>query len=498
MLGVQSSTWLSKPVTTTHKREMVAKYARRRANVRCVAVPLGGQSDGGFDQQSPTPAQPVLTAQPTHPTQPSQPSTKSQVPVFGLACSAAVMAAVARNSFTLLAVPISKELSLSMADIGAVQSALLAGYLVGQMPAGHWADKFGGLRTLMLGLLVWSLFGVVTMAVPLMASPVVALLLLRGGLGLGQSVLMPSISATAAQNFSPAERGDKTSGIYAFYSLGTVLGLVVTPLVAEMVGWTGCIGAVGVVGISIALFGLLSIKESVRVQGDAPDGAAERTLPPTNPAAAATSAAPTSIAARMIAPNTRLILLLCCWTHFVIGFGFFTLQQWMPLFLNGYVHDLKVLGLVSSLPWMGTALVSAASGRLSLYLAREKQWSSLRIRKFMQTTSSLGIAVCLLPLVVLPGVGALTGTTAVLCMCFAVAFQGMCYPGYHSYVQDIFAKDAGVVLAFTNSWSIVAGVCGNVLCGMMAGDFSRVFGVVMSLYVISAGTFFFGAGVPTK
>ena len=441
---------------------------RRPANVQCVAVPVSSTGDN-FDL-------------------PSQVVRRNKV--FQLACSAAVMAAVARNSFTLLAVPISRELSLSMADIGAIQSSLLAGYLVGQMPAGHWADKFGGPKTLMFGLLVWSLFGSATMALPLFASPVLTLLVLRGGLGLGQSVLMPAISATAAQNFSPAERGDKTSGIYACYSLGTVLGLVVTPLLAEAVGWMGCVGAVGIVGVAIAMYGLMILRTSNAA------GTAVVSLPPANFSSEPSSSeggclvgtANSSKTADVLKNNTG-ILLLCCWTHFVIGFGFFTLQQWMPLFLNGYVQDLKILGLVSSLPWMGTALVSAVSGRLSLYLAKEKQWSALRIRKFMQTTSSLGIAACLLPLCVLPNVGALT---AVLCMCFAVAFQGMCYPGYHSYVQDIFANDAGVVLALTNSWSIVAGVCGNLLCGMV-GDFPLVFGVVMCLYIISAATFFFGA-----
>jgi len=422
--------------------------------VQCVAVPMSGEA--GF---------------------PAEHTEQSQVvrrkSVFQLACSAAMMAAVARNSFTLLAVPISRELSLSMADIGAIQSALLTGYLVGQMPAGHWADKFGGPRTLMMGLLAWSVFGSATMAMPLVASPVLALLVLRGGLGLGQSVLMPAISATAAQNFSPAERGDKTSGIYACYSLGTVLGLVVTPLLAEAVGWMGCVVAVGLVGVAIAFYGLFVLRD------------AEVTPEPSSSSSSATR----SLTTTAVLKNNTSILVLCCWTHFVIGFGFFTLQQWMPLFLNGYVQDLKVLGLISSLPWMGTALVSAGSGKLSLYLARKKRWSALRIRKFMQTTSSLGIAACLLPLAVLPNVDALT---AVLCMCFAVAFQGMCYPGYHSYVQDIFANEAGVVLALTNSWSIVAGVCGNLLCGM-TGDFSRVFGVVTTLYVVSAATFYLGA-----
>ena len=155
----------------------------------------------------------------------------------------------------------------------------------------------------------------------------------------------------------------------------------------------GCVVAVGLVGVAIAFYGLFVLRD------------AEVTPEPSSSSSSATR----SLTTTAVLKNNTSILVLCCWTHFVIGFGFFTLQQWMPLFLNGYVQDLKVLGLISSLPWMGTALVSAGSGKLSLYLARKKRWSALRIRKFMQTTSSLGIAACLLPLAVLPNVDAPDG-----------------------------------------------------------------------------------------
>ena len=73
----------------------------------------------------------------------------------------------------------------------------------------------------------------------------------------------------------------------------------------------------------------------------------------------------------------------------------------------------------------------------------------------------------------------------------AVAFQGLCYPGFHSYVQDIAAKDAGLVLALTNSCSIAAGIIGNIITGHLAASpfgFRAVFGLTASLYMLSALT----------
>ncbi|KAL4445790.1 hypothetical protein ABPG77_008989 [Micractinium sp. CCAP 211/92] len=66
------------------------------------------------------------------------------------------MAAVHRAAFSVLSVPIQLELGLSLPQMGTLQSALLAGYLVGQVPAGVLADRFGGAALATVGLFLWS------------------------------------------------------------------------------------------------------------------------------------------------------------------------------------------------------------------------------------------------------------------------------------------------------------------------------------------------------
>lgn len=53
--------------------------------------------------------------------------------VFWVACSASIMAAASRTSFSVLAIPIQERFALSMADMGLIQSSLLFGYIVGQV-----------------------------------------------------------------------------------------------------------------------------------------------------------------------------------------------------------------------------------------------------------------------------------------------------------------------------------------------------------------------------
>ncbi|WPT12343.1 Sodium-dependent phosphate transport protein 1 [Picochlorum sp. SENEW3] len=429
--------------------------------------------------------------------------------VFLVACSASIMAAVSRTSFSVLAIPIQERFALSMADMGLIQSSLLFGYIVGQVlflfcvncmylafikgsiPAGVLADNMGGISALVLGMAAWSLFGVFMLGIPMAGNPIAVLFLLRCGLGFSQSVLMPGISATSAQSFSPMERGDKTSGIYACYSIGTVASLIITPVMADSVGTFGTFAAFGVVGIICSIFGLILLSEKPfhRLFGmnDILSGARQRV-----------QRAPSKMQRKSQLARFRRHsgdLMLLCWTHAVIGFGFFVLQSWIPTFLHSLgVSNLYTLGVLSAMPWLLTAAVAAVSGRLSRYLEIKKQWNSLKVRRLFQIISSLGGAQCLLLLVFQSqNISPLIATASIS---IAVAFQGLCYPGFHSYVQDIASNDAGVILALTNSCSIAAGILGNVVTGHLAASafgFRAVFALTAGLYLLSSITWFIGA-----
>ena len=62
-----------------------------------------------------------------------------------------------RVAMGILAVPLIQEFSLSMTQLGVLQSSYLWGYLIGQLPAGLASDRYGGVPVMLVGLLVWSL-----------------------------------------------------------------------------------------------------------------------------------------------------------------------------------------------------------------------------------------------------------------------------------------------------------------------------------------------------
>ena len=116
-----------------------------------------------------------------------------------LACSPAMLLASAdRTIFSLAALAIASDLALSLPDLAHLQAAYLWGYGLTQTISGFAADAFGGARTLLLGLALWSL---AVAAVPLaaLAPDPLAALALRGPPRRRERVRGPATAAAVAR-----------------------------------------------------------------------------------------------------------------------------------------------------------------------------------------------------------------------------------------------------------------------------------------------------------
>ena len=369
------------------------------------------------------------------------------------------------------------------------------------------SDRWGGPQTLCGGLIMWSIAAMALAAAPIVPWPFTFILCTRAALGLAQSVMMPAVSAAAAQWFPPSYRGSKTSGIYAWFSLGTMAGLCLTPATAALVGWPMAVlllSAIGVVSGILALEALPSHSARYSVKEDFIDADISQHI---NDASIGTSNSSTAANKSTSANthNTNKIkhvdmslcwhhfgdLALMSWTHGVIGMGFFVLQAWVPTYLYSLgINDLPMLGMLSALPWLFTAAVAAGAGTLGDWLQSTAGWSALRVRRVMQTAASVGGCVALTPLALVNST-ALSPFVATAALCVAVASQGFYYGGYHSYVQDVAPGDAGLILGVTNTFGSVAGIIGNVVAGSMAGGpsgLSGVFAMAMLLHALSSVT----------
>ncbi|EFJ46763.1 hypothetical protein VOLCADRAFT_92899 [Volvox carteri f. nagariensis] len=427
-----------------------------------------------------------------------------------------------RSVFTALLPLIAGSLALTPSEVGLVQSSMLWGYLAGQIPAGRLADERGGDSSgHLLALAV--------------------LLAARVCVGVFSSVIMPSVSAATAQ-WVPAPRKAATLAlIYAFFNVGGVLGLIVAPHLASRGaggggGWASAFVTAAAGGVLWALLGSAAV---ARAQGPAlaaaaaaastaADGeggeACEAVLDSSgrrasaDPWVTASDYGDDSITARQ--SRTLIQVAALCWCHVVIGWGFFVLQAWIPMYLQSLgVTDLANAGLLASLPWLAAAFTATAAGGLADGLVRSGRMKRLAVRRCMHAVSTLGCAVAVLPLAAAPG-GSLPPAAATACLVAAVGCYGFSFGGFHAYIQasvtivpqvlksqilnsrpspppdttlastaqqahDVAAADAGQLLGLTNTGSILGGIAGNLATGAVlqaTGGYWAVFWIAAALY----------------
>lgn len=175
-------------------------------------------------------------------------------PVVASCAAATFSAALQRAALPALAVVLLEELSLGMDTMGTLQAAILGGYVLGQVPSGALADRWGGLPVLTTGVALWS---TATTAIALTAgwgpAALPALVTLRSLVGLAQSCMMPAVAAAVSHAVPSDLRAGNLGIIYACFSLGTVVGLGMSPPLAGHVGWQGVFACFGALGLFVAV-----------------------------------------------------------------------------------------------------------------------------------------------------------------------------------------------------------------------------------------------------
>lgn len=143
-----------------------------------------------------------------------------------------------RSNISIAGTYLAQDYNISKIQLGWVFSAFLLGYAAFQIPAGWVVGKLGPRRTLTIGLVWWSVLSVATAMVPSnMAHSLIALLVVRFVLGLGEAVAYPSANQFIAAWFPSHERGKANGWVFGGVGLGSGLA---PPLVAAIVynyGW---------------------------------------------------------------------------------------------------------------------------------------------------------------------------------------------------------------------------------------------------------------------
>ena len=158
-----------------------------------------------------------------------------------------------RATLSVAGAGMSKDLGLTPVQMGWLFSSFAWAYVLAQIPAGWLVDRLGAKRTVLGGLVLWSLCTMFMGGAGWFASAFAALLVLRFLLGSFESPVGPASGRVIAAWFPATERG--VAG--AVFNSAQYLSLALfTPLMGwldHMFGWAHVFSVMGGLGLLLAL-----------------------------------------------------------------------------------------------------------------------------------------------------------------------------------------------------------------------------------------------------
>jgi len=281
-----------------------------------------------------------------------------------------------RSNLSIAAPLLKAELGISNTQLGALLSAFFWTYALMQLPAGWLVDRLDVKWVFAAGFFLWS----TATAVTGILHGFVALLIIRGVLGLGESVAFPSYSKILGGHFKENRRGFANSMLMTGLALGPALGIWLGGSMVARFGWRPFFLTLGMGAFLWLPAWLLWM----------PKGTAAA------PAAAMNAAGYFDILRRRSAWGT-------CLGQSSINYFLYFLVTWLPSYLNrGRMMPLTEVARVGGVVFLMSAMASAASGKLSDRWIRAGA-SPTAVRKGFMAFGHFGIGIMLALSVVTSG-----------------------------------------------------------------------------------------------
>ncbi|NCW10769.1 MAG: MFS transporter [Proteobacteria bacterium] len=346
-----------------------------------------------------------------------------------------------RVNISVAIIPMQEQFGWSEAQTGIIFSIFYIGYVLTMILGGILADKYGGKTVLGVGVLLWSIF---TMLTPFFAyNGFLALLFIRVLIGLGEGITFPSWHSLYARWIPFNERTRSIAITNSGISAGTIFGYVATALIIASYSWEWVFYSFGMLGLIWFIFWHknftsdpqdhkhISSKELELIKSEAPADSTASKLP-----------------LRKLLTNLPFIAITVA--TFCNNWALFTFISYLPKYVNspistgglGIELDSAIFIIMILIPSIVSVLALISGGYLADSLIK-KGLQVLRVRKTVNTIGFLGGATCLSP--------KYTGSI--------VGFAG----GIGMIAAIISPFVAGLILELTGSWFLIFNISTFVL-----------------------------------
>ncbi|KAH6937102.1 hypothetical protein HPB50_025563 [Hyalomma asiaticum] len=174
-------------------------------------------------------------------------------------------------------------------------------------------------------------------------------------------------------------------------------------------------------------------------------------------------------------------------THFGQNWGFYTLLTEMPSYLKNILHfDIRKNGYLSALPYLLATFSSWGAGYLADHVRRKDLFTTSIIRKFFNSVSFFGTAICLF-IVTFAGCN---GFLNVVLLTIAMGLNAFCFSGYMVTHVDMSPDFAGTLMGMTNAFANLAGFLAPLAVGSLTNN-NETIAQWSIVFYIAAGVYAF-------
>ena len=373
------------------------------------------------------------------------------------------------------------------------------GYIATQIAGGWLAQKFGGKIAFGLSML---LCGIVTSIMPLAATADYRILMgLRVVLGICQGVVWPAMGVLWTRWAPREERGTLAAICYAGSQIGIVISFPISALLCEYApygGWPFVFYVFAALSVIWSISWMFIVYDSPDVH---PRISEDERLYISN--SVRKDSIDTELDSNKSVPWLKILTSLPVWAMFVTNicatFGTDLFITNMPTYMREVLlFDVKTIGFLSFLPYIGSTLVIYISGIIFDAIVNHDIMSKKVARRICNTVSLMGSGLFLFGLVF---VDCSEPYAAVALLFLTVSFTGaQIGAGFIAYPSDIAPRFSGIILAISNSLATVSGFLSPLAVGIMTKnqtqqEWQTVFYLCTGLFTLGSLFFvFFSSG----
>lgn len=373
---------------------------------------------------------------------------------------------VHRSALSVAAPFMIEQLGLSTAVMGILLSAFFWPYSLLQTPAGWAVDRVGVKRSYAWGYALWSIAATATG----LARGLFTLIVLRGIVGIGQSVIFPAHGRAIANWFSERERGLATGIANAGSRLGQSAVNGIGPMVIVALGWQMFFVVTGALPLVWLLPWLLFMRqhESAKVISE------HSTRP--------------SFLKSFALLKHRSVLGMCL-GYVCYNYCWILLYTWLPGYLRlerGFTT--QEMAFFSSVPYLIAFFVALSTGALSDWFVRRGKHEPL-VRKLFMIAGMTGAGL------IVPAGMVTDKMTAVYLLSAAVCSLSISGIAAWALLQSVCERRiVGTVGGLQNFFGNLGGIVAPALSGWIAkatGSFALAMGLTGVLLSLGITAYWF-------